>query len=252
MLHQPGHVDARIVDQREAGIDDLAEVVRRDVGRHADRDTRRAVDQQVRNPGRHDRRLGLRTVVVVDEVDGFLVDVGQHLVRDLGHANLGVTHGGRRVAVDRTEVALPVDQHVPHREWLRHADDRVVDGRIAVRVVLTDHVTDDAGGLLVGLVVVVSKLAHGVQNPAVYRFQAVTHVRQRAADDDAHRVIEIGLLHLFFERDRQQFLGDFRHTNSLTASRSVYRGGTAGAKKSGTFSEIFPVSIGLETRASAP
>ena len=30
--------EARIVDQRDAGVDHLAEIVRRDVGRHADRD----------------------------------------------------------------------------------------------------------------------------------------------------------------------------------------------------------------------
>ena len=43
-------VDAhrRIVDQRDAGVDDLAEIVRRDVGRHADGDAAGAVDQQVR------------------------------------------------------------------------------------------------------------------------------------------------------------------------------------------------------------
>ncbi len=36
---------------------DLTEVVRRDVGGHADRDARRAVDQQVREAGRQDGRL---------------------------------------------------------------------------------------------------------------------------------------------------------------------------------------------------
>ena len=35
-----------IVDQRHTGIDDLAEIVRRDVGGHADRDAAGAVDQQ--------------------------------------------------------------------------------------------------------------------------------------------------------------------------------------------------------------
>ena len=34
-------IEVRIVDQGEAGVDHLAEVVRRDVGRHADRDARR-------------------------------------------------------------------------------------------------------------------------------------------------------------------------------------------------------------------
>ena len=50
-------VDVRVAEQREAGVDDLGQVVRRDVGRHADRDARRAVDQQVRQPRRQHRRL---------------------------------------------------------------------------------------------------------------------------------------------------------------------------------------------------
>ena len=74
--------ELRVVDQGDRRVDDLAEVVRRDVRRHADGDARRAVDEQVRQLGRQDRRLLLGAVVVVDEVDGLLVDVGEHLGGD--------------------------------------------------------------------------------------------------------------------------------------------------------------------------
>ena len=47
VFHQLLHGELGIVDQRAAGIDQLAEIVRRDVGRHADRDAARAVGQQV-------------------------------------------------------------------------------------------------------------------------------------------------------------------------------------------------------------
>src|SRR5690606_3449016 len=57
VFHQAIDIDLGIVDQRNAGVDRLGEIVRRDVRRHADRDAGRAVDQQVREPGRHDRRL---------------------------------------------------------------------------------------------------------------------------------------------------------------------------------------------------
>ncbi len=211
MLHQLGDRDRGVVDQRHAGVDDLDQVVRRDVGRHADGDARRAVDQQVRHARGQHRRLGLGPVVVRHEVDGFLVDVGQQLAGDARHADFGVTHGGRRIAVHRAEVALPVDQQVAHRERLRHAHDGVVDGRVAVRVVLADDVADDAGRLLVGLVPLVAELAHGVQHAAMDRLQAVADVRQGAAHDHAHRVIEVGLLHLVFEIDVQEFARDFSH-----------------------------------------
>ena len=83
---RPGHKaepvvgrQLRVVDEGDRGVDDLAEVVRRDVGGHADGDARGAVDEQVRQLGRQDRRLLLRPVVVVHEVDRVLVDVGEHL-----------------------------------------------------------------------------------------------------------------------------------------------------------------------------
>ena len=64
-------------------------------------------------------------------------------------ADLRVAHRGGGVAVDGAEVALPVHERLAHREVLRHTDDRVVDRRVAVRVVLAHDVADDAGGLLV-------------------------------------------------------------------------------------------------------
>ena len=59
--------------ERPAGaVGDLAQVVRRDVGGHADRDAGRAVDQQVGVAGGQDRRLLRAAVVVGLEVDGVL------------------------------------------------------------------------------------------------------------------------------------------------------------------------------------
>ena len=46
-LHQLVQRRVRIGDQRQRGVDDLARIVRRDVGRHADGDAVAAVDQQV-------------------------------------------------------------------------------------------------------------------------------------------------------------------------------------------------------------
>ena len=65
-------------------------------------------------------------------------------MRDLRHPNFGITHGGRRIAIDRSEVALPVNQLVAQRELLGHANGRIVHRGITVRVVLTDDVADDA------------------------------------------------------------------------------------------------------------
>ena len=104
--------------------------------------------------------------------------------------------GRRRIAVDRAEIALPVDQRHAHGEILRHAHQRVVDRLVAVRMIFTDHVADDARGLDVRLVRRVALLVHRVQDAAMHGLQAVARIRQRTRHDHAHGVIEVGALHL--------------------------------------------------------
>ena len=118
------------------------------------------------------------------------------------HAHFGVPHGRRRISVERAEVALPVDQRIAQRELLRHANEGVVDGLLAMGVELTDGVADYTRTLLVGLVVVVAHLLHGEERTPVHGLETVAHVRQCAPNDDAHRVVEVRALNLFLDRDR--------------------------------------------------
>jgi hypothetical protein len=64
---------------------------------------------------------------------------------------------------------------------------------------------------LVGFVPVVAEFAHRVQHAPVHRLQAVAYVGQRASDDHAHRVIQIGFAHLVFEIYGQYFASDLGH-----------------------------------------
>ena len=211
VLHQRRQGGRRVIQQRQAGIDRLGDVVRRDIGRHAHRDAGLPVDEQVGHARRQHRGLVLGFIVVGDEVDGFLVDVRQQLAGDARHAHLGVAHGRRHVAVDGAEVALPVHQQIAHGKRLRHAHDGVVHGRVTVRVVLADDIADHARGLLVRLVPLGAELAHRVQHAPVHRLQAVTHIGQGAPDDDAHCVVQVRLPHLLFEAYGQYFARDFSH-----------------------------------------
>jgi hypothetical protein len=193
---------ARIVDQRHAGIDDFAEIVRRDVCRHADRDAACAVDQEVGEARRQNERLLFGAVVIRLEVDGVLVDVFEQRLGRLGHAAFGVAHRRRRIVVDRAEVALTIDQRHAHREVLRHAHQRVVNRLIAVRVIFTDHVADDTRRFHMLLVGRVSLLVHRVKDASVHGLEAVARVRERTRHDHAHRVIEIRTLHFVGEGHR--------------------------------------------------
>ncbi len=210
------------------GVVDLAQVVRRDVGRHADGDARRAVDQQVREPCRQHDRLGVLVVVVRLEVDGVLVDVADHLHGQRVHLAFGVPHGGGAVVARRSEVALAVHQLVPHHPALRQPDEGVVNRRVTVRVILAHDVTDDAGALVPAAVGAVAAVEHRVQDAAVHRLEAVADVGQGPAHDDAHRVVEVAALDLLVQIDG----GDPpRHRRELGVADG--RGGLRGCGRDG-------------------
>ena len=105
-------------------------------------------------------RLGIRVgrttgsllafIEVGNEIDGFLFDVREHFLGDFRKARFGVTHGRRRIAIDRAEVSLAVDERIAHVEILREADERVVDRRVAVRMVFAEDFADDLRALAVG------------------------------------------------------------------------------------------------------
>ena len=199
VFHQAGQVDVRIVDIGDAAVNDLAQVVGRDVGSHTDRDALTAVDQQVREAaGQHAGFLfGLIKVRV--PVDGVLLNVGQHFHGHAAHAGLGVTVSSRGVAVHRTKVTLAVHQRVAQGEVLCQTDHGVVNGCVAVGVVRAQHGTHGVGRLAVGMAGVVAALMHGIQNTAVNGLQAVAHIGQGAGHDDRHGVVQECGLDLLFD-----------------------------------------------------
>jgi hypothetical protein len=79
----------------------------------------------------------------------WLSDLGQQVDRERAQLALGVAHGRGGVAVERAEVALPVDQGVAEREGLGHAHQRVVDAGVAVGVVLGHDLADHRGAFAV-------------------------------------------------------------------------------------------------------
>ena len=62
---------------------------------------------------------------------------------------------------------------------LRHAHQRFVDRRVAVRMITAHHVADHLGALAVLGVGGEALFPHRVEDAALHRLQAVAHVRQR-------------------------------------------------------------------------
>ena len=123
-------------------------------------------------------------------------------MREFGKACFGVAHRRWRIAVDRAEIALAVNQHRAHRPVLRHTHHGIIDRTVAVRMVFTHHIRNRTGGLHIFTVPVVAALMGRIENAPVHGLQPVTHIRQRTAHDHAHGVIEIGTLHLLDDRNR--------------------------------------------------
>ncbi len=212
-LHQPFQPlvgrEVGALDEEREPVHDLAEVVGRDLGRHPDRDAFRPVHEQVgQDRGQHGR-LGRAVVIGGYEVDGVLLDVRHHRGAGPREPRLRVAHGRGGIAVDRAEVALAVDERRAQVPALGHAHERVVDGALAVGMVVAHHLARDLRALAVRAPGLQAHLLHAEQHPPVGGLEAVPDVGQRAPDDHGHGVVHVGLAHLV--RDvRGQLLGGDR------------------------------------------
>ena len=142
----------------------------RNIGRHTDGNTGRPVNQKVRHPRWHNGGFVFFFIVVELEIDSFFVDIGHQLMCQSRHTRFGVTHRCRGVTIDRTKVTLTIDQHVTQRERLCHSHQRVVNCSVAMRVVFTDHVTDDTGRFVIRLIAMRAEFMHREKYAAVNRF----------------------------------------------------------------------------------
>ena len=211
--------------------------MRRDVGGHADGDAGAAIYDEVGNARREDGGLGGGFVVVGSEVYGVEVDVCEHFAGEPGEAGLGVAHGGGWIAVDRAEVALAVDHKIAEAEGLREPDHCVVDGGVAVWMIVAHDVADDLGRLGVLLVELKAHLLHAVKDAAMNGLEAVADIGQGAADDDRHGVVEIRAAHLVFDIDGDEIegagAGDGGSVGRGACGRRVVAGGILGRGRGG-------------------
>src|SRR5215469_3767266 len=84
---------------------------------------------------------------------------------------------------------------------MRHPDQSVVDGGVAVRVQPAHHLADYARALDVAAVGPQAHLVHLVQDPALHRLEAVSGVGYRALVDDGVGVLEVAAAHLLGDVD---------------------------------------------------
>jgi hypothetical protein len=103
---------------------------------------------------------------------------------------------------------VAVDERHPEGERLRHAHERVVDGRVTVRMQLAHDLADDAGRLHVAAIGSQAHLVHLVEDAPLHRLQPVARVGQRPGVDDGVGVFEKRALHLGGDVDIFDAFGD--------------------------------------------
>ena len=106
--------------------------------------------------------------------------------------------------VDRTEVAVAIDEGIAQREILCHTDHRVVYRGIAVRMVPPQHGAHGIRTLAVGFIGGKPVFVHGIEDPPVDGLQSVPDIRQGPGYDDRHRIFQKAFFHFLFQVDRNQ------------------------------------------------
>ena len=225
---QIGERGVWIIEQDDSGVDDLAEVVRRNSGGHTHRDAFASVDEELRELRRQHDGFEVLTVVVGAVVDGALLQLREQLDGDGGELALAVPHGSGGVAIEGAEVALSEDERVSQGEGLDHADEGVVDRGITVGVILGHDLTNHRGRLTESSVRQQTEVVvHRIENAPLNRLQPVTYIGQCPGGDDGESVIEVAVPGRFVERYR----ADLRHGWALRATRPGVCG--AGLKQRG-------------------
>ena len=185
-FHKFVYGDLGLVDHLDECVADLGHVMGRYARRHSDGNSGRAVAEQTGKFGREDRWLLASLIVIRHESDGVQFEVPQQVCGRFGEAGLGISHSCRRVAVDRTEIPLPVDKWIAVVEILGHPGERRVDRLVTMRVVVAAGVADDFGAFAEFGARSKIEVVHRDQDAPLRRLQTVLHAGQRPADDDAH------------------------------------------------------------------
>src|SRR6266478_339638 len=76
----------RFFNQQNGGIHDFAQIVRRNVGSHANGNAAGAVDQKIGNTRRKDEWLFACLIKIGNEVDGFFFKIGENILADFRQA----------------------------------------------------------------------------------------------------------------------------------------------------------------------
>ena len=144
--------------------------MRRNVCRHAHSNTAGTVDEHVWETGRQNRWFAVFAVIIVLEINGVFVDVGQKEGGRFVHPHFGVAHRSGVIAIHGAKVTLTIQKGQRHRKILRHPHKCFVNRAVAVGVVLTHDIANRTGRFAVGFIVRIIGFVHRIKNAAMDGF----------------------------------------------------------------------------------
>ena len=176
-----------------AAKDQLIQVMWRDIGGHANRNPAGAIGQQVWKGGGHHLGLFEGAIIIGAEIDRVFRQTFHQGLGNRGQARLGITGGGRVIAVDIAEIALPVDQRIALVEILGKAGHGIVNRGVAVGVIIAHDIARDLGRFAEPPRRRQPQFAHREENSAVHRLQPVARIRQGTVHDRGQSIGQIAL-----------------------------------------------------------
>ena len=79
---------------------------------------------------------------------------------------------------------MHINQWQSYLPVLGHADHGIIDGGIAMRMIITNDKTDRFGRFAVGMIPRIAVMIHGIQDSSLYRLESVTGIRQSSFLND--------------------------------------------------------------------
>ena len=198
-----------VIDHADDAINDLTQIVGRDICRHTNCDTAGTIHQQVGDTGRQHGRFFFVFVIVGNEINSVFFNIRQHFRCDLGHTCFGITAGSCAVAINRAEVPMTVYQHITHGEILRHTHHSLINGGITVGVIFTHGIADDTCGFTIALVGVQIHFVHGIQDTTLNGLQTVAGIGQCTGNNNAHGIVDVAFLHFLVNIYGYDFINFF-------------------------------------------
>ena len=133
-----------MIQHEQQPINYLSQVMRWNTGSHPHSNARCTVHEHVGYCSRKHHRFIKRIIKIAYKIHCIPVKLIEDIHRNRSQAGLGITHRSGRVAIHAAKVPLTIHQHITHAEILRQARHGFVNCLVSMRMVFSQHLTNNS------------------------------------------------------------------------------------------------------------